>query len=551
MDGIDGRRVAALRRRSLAWFTGARRDLSWLRRRDPFATRISEARLPRPRVDTVVPHRERFLARLPDVSILLALLALAAPSSRAEPSNVLLIVADDLAACLACYDDPVCETPHLDRLAAEGVRFTAAHCQFPLCAPSRASFMSGLYPETTGIVSNDGTLGSYRVVTPELADHPSLGGFFRERGYFTARVSKLFHMGVPGGIERGEPGGDDPDAWDFAFDVMGPETLSPGTRTLLSPGRKHYGSSFAVVRVPDEFADTQTDWLATTQAIAILESRAHAAIPGATNKRKPKPDAPFFLAVGLVRPHVPLVAPERHFARYDPEHLSLPAHPPDDLDDVPAPARVGRNEGNYDMSEAAQREALAAYYASVSFVDEQVGRLLDALDRLGLRDDTVVVFLSDHGWNLGEHGCWQKVGLWREATRVPLIVSAPGYESSAGEACAALVELVDLYPTLAELCGLTDEAPARLQGESLVPLLAEPAKVDPDAVAYTRTRRGARSLRVGRWRYSDWGTAGEELYDLDSDPHEFVNLAGLPEHAATLERLRARLAEKVREIGAR
>lgn len=493
------------------------------------------------------------------MKILIACLALAAAPAvpRAQddrpegPPNVLMIVADDLAACLGSYGHPVCRTPHLDRLAAEGVRFSRAYCQFPVCAPSRASLMSGLYPEANGVVQNGGTLGSYRAVTPELAEHPSLGGFLRGRGYFTARVSKIFHMGVPGGIERGETGGDDPDSWDYAYDVMGPETLSPGVRTLLSPRRRHYGSSFAVTVVPDELAGAQTDHLATSQAIAILESRAREVIAGATNKLKPKVGQPFFLAVGLVRPHVPFVAPERCFELYPTGAMTPPEFPEDDLADVPRPARSGRNEGNYDMSDEQQRQALAGYYASVSFLDEQIGRLLDALDRLELRRRTVVVFLSDHGWNLGEHGCWQKLTLWEEVTRVPLIVSAPGFEASAGETCASLVELVDLYPTLAELTGLGPEAPARLQGTSLRPLLADPGAVDPEADAYTLTSRGARSLRFEDWRYSDWGEAGEELYDHATDPHEFVNLAGDARYAAVLETLRARLERRAAAAAAR
>ena len=464
----------------------------------------------------------------------------AAPAAQ-DPPNVLLIVADDLAACLGSYGNPVCQTPHLDRLASEGVRFEAAYCQYPVCAPSRASFMSGLYPQTNGITGNGTVLGSYRARTPELAEHPSLAGFYRERGWFTARVSKIFHMGVPGGIENGDPGGDEPDSWDYAYDVMGPETLSPGVRQLLSPTRRHYGSSMATIAVPDGREFAQTDALATSQAIALLENRARPAIEGATNKLKPKRDAPWFLAVGLVRPHVPFVAPERLFDLYPPQDMRLPAVPAGDLDDVPAPARMQANEGRYGMSEAQARAALGAYYASVSFMDEQVGRLLDTLDRLGLRENTLVIFLSDHGFNLGEHGCWQKLSLWEESTRVPLIVSAPGFEASAGGACSSIVELIDLYPTVLELSGHAAEAPTKLQGQSLVRFLREPELVDPEAQAYTLSSRGARNLRHGRWRYSDWGEAGEELYDLGADPREFVNLAEDPTYTQTLDALRARL----------
>lgn len=486
-------------------------------------------------------------ARLPLVFSLF--LAAAAPSLAGDRPNVLFVIADDLQACLGSYGNAVCETPHMDRIAREGVRFSKAYCQYPVCGPSRASMMSGLYPETTTILGNAIQLGSYRSVNPKLADHPSMAGFLREQNYFTARVSKIFHMGVPGGIERGDVGGDDPDSWDYAFNVMGPETLSPGTRMLLSPNRKHYGSSFSATMVPDELQATQTDYIATSQAIAILESRARPVIEGATNKLKHKPDSPFFLAVGLVRPHVPLIAPRRLFERYPAADMQLPEHPEDDLEDIPEPARLGRNEGRYDMTDDQQRQALAAYYASVTFMDEQVGRLLDALDRLGLRENTIVVLTSDHGWNTGEHGCWQKLSLWEDSTRVPLILSAPGFEDSAGRTCASLVELIDLYPTLVDLCGMQDEAPNILQGRTLRPFLENPERIDADQAAYTVTTKGARSLRLGDWRYSDWGDAGEELYDHARDPLEFTNLAAKEGHAETLERMRRLLKQKTADAG--
>jgi iduronate 2-sulfatase len=178
--------------------------------------------------------------------------------------NVLFIVSDDLTACLGSYGNKTCRTPHLDRLAAEGVRFNRAYCQYPVCGPSRASFMSGLYPNRTGMLGNKYTLGSYRALNPELADHPSIGGFLRRNGYVSLRVSKIFHMGVPGGIESGAPGGDDPDSWDRSFNIMAPETASPGVLELLSPKRKHYGSNFARIIVPDGQELTQADYLAAS-----------------------------------------------------------------------------------------------------------------------------------------------------------------------------------------------------------------------------------------------------------------------------------------------
>jgi len=191
----------------------------------------------------------------------------------AQKPNILLIISDDLNTKIGPYLDINDHTPNLDKLADQGVKFTNAYCQYPICGPSRASFMSGLYPETNGVTGNAYQLGSYKAATPALADHPTMAGFFRENGYYTARVSKIFHMGVPGGIERGEAGSDVPESWDYAYNVMAPETMSPGKLELLSLKNHHYGSNFASMILPDEFEITQTDYIATSQAIAILENR--------------------------------------------------------------------------------------------------------------------------------------------------------------------------------------------------------------------------------------------------------------------------------------
>ncbi len=182
----------------------------------------------------------------------------------------------------------------------------------------------GLHCETNGVKGNSHVLGSFRAVNPALSDHPSMAGFFREQGYYTARVSKIYHMGVPGGIERGDPGGDDPDSWDYAYNVMGPETMSQGVLELLSPGNLHYGANFSRMILPDELQGTQTDFMAVSQAIAFLENRTGELPPNGTNKRRLKPDAPFFLGVGLVRPHVPLIAPENCFMPYPDKEMELP-----------------------------------------------------------------------------------------------------------------------------------------------------------------------------------------------------------------------------------
>ncbi len=455
-----------------------------------------------------------------------------------ELPNFVFIVADDLSAeALRSYGNAVVETPNIDRLAREGVQFDRAYCQYPVCGASRASFMSGLYPDTTGFYGNRYTLGSYRAVSPDHAEHPSIGGFLRRNSYVSSRVSKIYHMGVPGGIEAGEPGGDDPDSWDLAFNLWAPETGSVGEFRNLSPAQAHWGSAFVKVTVPNDQSATQADEMAVTQAISILETRS-----GHRNEtNRMKPGAPLFLGVGLVRPHVPLVAPEKFMSRYNPDSMQLPVYPENDFDDVPKANQNKANATSYRMTESQAKEALAAYYACVSYMDEQVGRLLDALDRLGMADNTVVVFISDHGWLLGEHGSWQKPSLFEPACRVPLIIRAPGFEESAGKVVMAETELVDLYPTFAELAGLADKAPSILPGHSLIPLLENPDRDDWEReTAFSvmgNTKAVHRSIRSGSYRYSRYSTGEEELYDHNRDPGEFTNQALNPEYAERKARL--------------
>lgn len=474
-------------------------------------------------------------------------ISLVASNLQAQKPNILLIVSDDLNTKIGPYIETTNHTPHLDRLAGEGVRFAHAYSQFPLCGPSRASFMSGLYPQTNGVLGNNDQPGSYRKETPSLADHPSMAGFFRERGYYTARVSKIFHMGVPGGIERGEPGGDDPDSWDYAYNVLGPETLSQGELELLSPKNHHYGSNFAQMVLADSLQETQTDYLAASQAIAILENRVGKVPENGTNKQRIKKDAPFFLAVGFVRPHVPLIAPRSSFIPYPVNEVELPHV--SIAENVPEQALKRQNEKVWGMNELQQRKTISAYMASVRFMDQQVGRLLDALDRLQLREETIVIFMSDHGYNLGEHDCWSKSSLWEGSVAAPLIISVPGqpYEKQYGTTNSTITELIDLYPTLVELGGFKDEKPSILQGESLSGILEGKKKERDKNYAYTITGGGAATIRTEQWRYTRWGEnaerGNEELYDHLSDPDEHVNLVGHPSKKAALQELRNQFEE--------
>ena len=446
-----------------------------------------------------------------------------------QQPNILLIISDDLNTRIGPYLDIEEHTPNLDRLAQEGVKFSKAYCQYPLCGPSRASLMSGLYTETNGVIGNSHVLGSYRAVTPALADHPTMAGFFREQGYYSARVSKIFHMGVPGGIERGAVGGDDPDSWDFATNIMGPETLSDGELELLSPGNLHYGSNFSSMIIKDELEHTQTDFLAVSQAIAILENRAAQVAENGTNLQKIKPNAPFFLGVGLVRPHVPLIAPENCFEPYPADEVELPEIRVGE--NVPKEALKAQNNAEtWDMNLDQQKKTIAAYMASVRFMDQQVGRLLDALDRLKIRENTIVIFISDHGYHLGEHGCWSKSALWEGGVRVPMIISHPQKKQMHGTTFEGVTELIDLYPTLVELCGMQDSVPTILQGRSLAPYILEGDNMDDESMAYTISYRGkGASIRTAQWRYTRWGEEAaigkEELYNHNVDPEELVNLA--------------------------
>jgi arylsulfatase A-like enzyme len=472
--------------------------------------------------------------------------------SLAQRPNILLIISDDLNTRIGPYMEIDKHTPHLDRLAAEGIRFTRAYCQYPLCGPSRASLMSGLHPETNGILRNIDRPGSYRVENPSLSQHPSMAGFFREQGYYSARVSKIYHMGVPGGIEQGAPGGDDPDSWDYAYNVLGPETNSQGFLELLSPGNLHYGGNFSRMVLKDGLELTQTDYLATSQAIAIMESRAGKLPEKGTNKQKEKADAPFFLAVGLVRPHVPFIAPEHCFEPYPENEVELP--PVQIGDNVPEQALRRQNMEVWKMSETQKKRTISAYMASVRFMDQQVGRLLDALDRLDLREETIVVFISDHGYNLGEHDCWSKVSLWEGSVRVPMIISYAGNKSNHGTRCESITELIDLYPTLTALCGLSEKQPAILQGKSLAGYITENKPVEGNTYAYTVSFGGeGASLRSTEWRYTRWGDHAvkghEELYHHPTDPEETMNLADRSDKREILEEMRGifdRSREKAR-----
>ncbi len=453
-----------------------------------------------------------------------------APPGMAEPAtpNVLFLIADDLNTSLSSFGHPQCVTPNLDRLAERGVKFENMHCQYPVCGASRASIMSGLYPYSNLTLGNEGTL---RGNMPDVVTLPQV---FRNHGYYVVRVSKIYHMGIPAEIIAGTAERDDPFSWDEAINIKAPEQNAPGVLTNWSPQEKGSQSFTSVVASGGE--GDHADGMAADRAIEVLERVK---------------DKPFFLAVGFVRPHVPLVAPQPYFDRYSRADMETPVVPEDDLDDVPGIIRdYKRNRTTYGVTPELHKGLLQAYYASVSYMDAQVGRVLAALKAKGLDDNTIVVFSSDHGYLLGHHQKFQKQHLFEEATRVPFIISVPWLKAQHGRETSMITELVDLYPTLVELAGIN--APDGLQGQSLKPLLCDTDSAAWDKhQAFTISRSGGESIRTKEYRFTHWGFGenGMELYDLKNDPEEFTNQAKNPEYAAVLKTLRKQLLDKRNEAG--
>ncbi len=477
------------------------------------------------------------------ITLCFAILSGLSALGRSAKPNVLFIMADDLNIALSGYGHPECHTPNLDKLAKEGVLFEKAYCQFPICGPSRASIMTGQYPEVNGVVGNAGKVQEDRITLPRL---------FMNNGYWVGRVGKIYHLGVPGEVMGGIAHSDHAPSWNYVYnlhamealtpgkaeDLTGPDSTSkyaeyreiwkkqkPGVKKLMIPGN-HQGSDQVVVETADD-STIRADGMTADRAIELLRERAE-------DKK------PFFLGVGFLRPHTPYVAPERDFAQYDYRQLNAPSVEDYAGGDVPVQAK-----GKDKQSDLVKRKKIRrGYYGSVSYMDRMVGRVLDELDRLGLRDNTIVVFASDHGYLLGEHNRWAKNQLWEEAMRVPLIVSAPGQTQDA--TCGHYVELVDLYPTLQELAGLPADPGA--QGISFTNLLNHP---DGDPVredALVQINSGW-CLRRGKWAYMWYPETkkhpeGFMLYDMEKDPKQLTNLAKNPEYVAVKERLHKRLLER-------
>ena len=447
----------------------------------------------------------------------------------AEKPNILFIISDDLTAtALSCYGNKVCKTPNIDRLASQGTRFTKAYCQGTYCGPSRASFMSGYYPHAIKMLG----YGSPR---PAIGERATWAQHFKNNGYHTARVSKIFHMGVPGGIEKGTDGADDPASWTERFNSAGPEWKAPGDGETLennADGRKPGpvgGNTFVVVEADGDDL-VHSDGKTAAKAVELIKQHK---------------DKPFFLGVGFVRPHVPFVAPRKDYTDFLPyAKMQLPPKLKEDWADIPKAGINYKTSKNMKMDVRRQKKAVGGYYASVAFMDRMVGQVLDGLKEAGLDDNTIVIFTSDHGYHLGEHDFWAKVSLHDESAAVPLIIRMPGKKPAV---CHSLVELLDLYPSLSNLCGL--KVPGRLQGKDISEMMTDPAK-EVRSAAFSVNGKGF-LLREQDWAYIAYeknGLGDEELFDMKQDPKQFTNLAKDPKYGQTLARFQKQMAAKLKEV---
>ena len=436
--------------------------------------------------------------------------------ANAEIKNILLIVSDDLKAdVLGCYGNKIARTPHLDRLAEEGTLFQNAYCQGTACAPSRASFMRGRY------------VGKKEI---------TWGEHFQKNGFSSTRVGKIFHMRVPGDIIAGTDGQDIPECWSAKYNMPGKEAHTPGNYACLNlnkfttelEGRQSPQMPYRMFVTVDYVGDgsDQPDWKAATQSIELLKSLK-------------KENKPFFLATGLVRPHYPSVAPEQYFKPYPFTNMVLPYVPEDDWKDMPKAGISLSNSLKFGINQFPdnQKKMWAGYLATVTFMDEQVGRILDTLEELKLDKTTTVIFTSDHGYLLGEHHFWQKGNLREEVTRVPLIIRAPTYKHGRS---SSLVELVDLFPTACELTGLP--IPKSVQGKSLVPTLDDPKRTVKNT-ALSFVPKGT-SLRTKNWSYIQYKDGTEELYNMKTDSKQFNNLSKSKKDLAQLLRHRKLMEER-------
>lgn len=448
--------------------------------------------------------------------------ALAAAWQREERRNVLFISCDDLNNRFSTYGYDVVQTPHLDSLAKRGVRFDRAYCQFPLCAPSRASLMTGTGPECTGVQDLQ---THFRTQMPNAV---TMGQAFQKNDYYVARVGKIYHYGNPGQI--GTDGADDPPTWMHRVNPAGVDKTQEEPRIINYTPKRGLGSSasFYASPAPDE---QHTDGLVALETIQLMEKHRR---------------DPWFLGAGFYRPHCPYVSPRKYFDQVPMDRVKLVPFEQWELQIAPKWA-YWTDPPNFGLTEKQRLEVMQAYFAAILFLDANVGRLLRALEATGQADRTTICFWSDHGYGLGEHGQWMKQTVFEHSARHPMIIAGAGVRAR-GRACGRTVEALDFYPTLGDLAGLR-HLPEYLQGKSLRPLLDNPgARWDRPAVTQVLRRQGGQrvmgsSIRTERHRYTMWneGSEGEELYDYERDPRELKNLAGDGGAAPVKANLRARL----------
>jgi uncharacterized sulfatase len=449
----------------------------------------------------------------------LLLVATMQASVPAKPLNVLFITIDDLRPELATYRTEGIQTPHIDRLAAKGVQFNAAYCQYPVCNPSRSSFLTGLRPDELGILSNKVAL---RDKWPHLVTLPQLFGL---NGYFTAGLGKLFHMGLD---SAGKPTlFRDDISFDYFFKAKGKEP-DVGRR---GEGRKLGDGSvkWAQWRAAEGGDMAQADGMLAAEAVRLLEQNH---------------ERPFFIGVGFHKPHDPFVAPKEYFDLYPINGIQLSDEP---ADRTTLPEYALPDSYNFKtFTDKDRREFKRAYHACTTFVDAQVGKLLAVLDRKNLWENTIVVVLGDHGYHLGEHGWWNKVTVFDIGARVPLVIWAPGAKGM-GAPTEAVVELLDLYPSLVDLCDLRPSH--ELRGTSLASLLENPS-ANWNGPAFTQVVRSqvgmGFSVREGDWRLTQWGRSGAggvELYNVKNDKEGYFNLAKDPSHGERMDQLFGLLKE--------
>jgi arylsulfatase A-like enzyme len=451
-------------------------------------------------------------------------------SQNSQKFNVLMIIADDLNCAIGAYGDPLADTPNIDRLAQEGVFFTNAHVQYPLCGPSRVSFMTGLYPDQT----KSKKLRLY--VRQSIPDVITLGQKFRMENYHSVRVGKVYHYHNPRDI--GTASYDDQYTWDRTVNPYGRDKIDEHKITYLKPRFNGGVLSWYKASGKDE---EQTDGIGATNTIDFLDEFA-------------KSGENFFLAFGLYRPHIPFVAPEKYYELHKNKVFSVPESSNQYLNTIPEPAAISvrAKKEQIGLDSELVQEIIQAYYATVSFVDAQIGRVLDKLTKTGLDKNTIVVFTSDHGYHLGEHGHWQKQTLFEHSTRVPLIFSGPGI-SSGMDPIDDPVELVDLYPTIMELLDM--EIPNFVRGKSLNPYfkgskipirnsaLTELLVKTPQGMAQGYSIKTKR-YRLNRWSYNN--LFKYELYDHKDDQDELINLANDQQYTKVLDSLKKILEKRVK-----